>query len=51
MKSNCKHKFEISHVAREFPQGFSGTSASIEYAYLLCHKCTEVIKKEVKHEE
>lgn len=44
---NHKHKFTIQLTQYEFPMGISGTSAPIEYAYLLCNDCETVKKVEV----
>jgi len=46
-KKSCKHEWELSYTKWEWVGGCSGTGYSVEYAYLFCKKCLEVIKREV----
>lgn len=49
-KKTCKHEYEMQSTIYEFPIGTTGTSMAIEYAYIMCIKCGEVIKKKVKYD-
>lgn len=43
-----KHKYKLQSTQYQYPVGMSGTAMAVEYAYLMCEECFEVIKKEVK---
>lgn len=47
---DCDHYYELALTKWEYPVGTSGTSAAIEYAYLMCKKCFKIVKKEVAYE-
>ena len=46
----CKHKYKLDHTSWQYPYSMTGTSTvgMTEYAYLVCQKCWEVKKVEVK---
>ena len=43
----CEHKFELQSTSYQYPSGYTCTVAVIEYAYLVCAKCGEVVKKQI----
>lgn len=43
-----KHNFKLQSTQYQYPVGYSGTVTAVEYAYLMCDSCWEVVKKEVK---
>jgi hypothetical protein len=44
------HKLQFLHTSWEYPSGLTGTTTAVEYAYLWCDRCKNVIKKEVVKE-